>query len=571
MAAFERFADFMLSHLLWTSLQAVVLVAVIVLILRLLPRLPAAARCALWWLVALQVVLGLASSSPIRLPLLASPVAVTVQLEQHVASAGSAAGSGSTVASSVVRGWGQRISWREGLLALWVFALLAQTPALLAERRRLRALLRDARDADPPLQRRCVELARLAGLRRCPRLRVSERVTAPLVAGWWRPLILWPDRQALSAHETSLALAHELAHLKRGDLWLGVVPALARRLLFFHPLVRWAVHEYAAYREAACDAVAVRGQADSAAQGYGALLLRLGVSDPRIAGISAASGTFRNLKLRLTMLRQPADAMLRMRVWILIVAVAMLGALPYRVVAANKAAVVRDNAAADPARGAGELPTQCGVKADDISFCGANFLAYMGAPRDGQGAVLFDKGHVIIAGKHADVVAAKRYYRPGARMLWFRDGNQAYLSRDPALLARADALLAPVSGRYKKAIALNGGLGKLHQHLEMLNERVDRLRQGLDVLHQRQALLDRKGVRADPKERADLQVREAVLIASIQTQQAQINGVQRSLDAQQMALQRWQRMSSGTFAALRTGLGKLADGALASGSTQVVD
>ncbi|HET7223622.1 MAG TPA: ABC transporter permease [Rhodanobacteraceae bacterium] len=40
MAAFERFADLMLSHLLWTSLQAAVLVATIALALRLLPRLP---------------------------------------------------------------------------------------------------------------------------------------------------------------------------------------------------------------------------------------------------------------------------------------------------------------------------------------------------------------------------------------------------------------------------------------------------------------------------------------------------------------------------------------------------
>ncbi|MGH8126378.1 MAG: M56 family metallopeptidase [Rhodanobacteraceae bacterium] len=570
MAAFERFADLMLSHLLWTSLQALVLVAIIALVLRLLPRLPAAARCALWWLVALQVVLGLAWQSPIRLPLLSPPAVVATQVEHAAASADSARDSESTIASPVARSRGQRISWREGLLVLWALVVLAQVPALVAERRRLRVLLRDSRPADSLLQERCVGLAQAAGLRRCPRLRMSGRVTAPLVAGWRRTVILWPDRQALSTDETSLALAHELAHLKRGDLWLGVVPALARCLLFFHPPVRWAVREYAAYREAACDAAAIRGSRDDA-QGYGALLLRLGVSGTRAAGISAASETFRNLKLRLTMLRQPADAMLRARVWLLVVGVAMLGALPYRVVAANRAVAAQAKTGAGHANGAVKPRAQCGVKADDISFCGANFLAYMGAPRDGQGAVLFDKGHVIIAGKHADVVAAKRYYRPGARMLWFRDGNQAYVSRDPALLARADALLVPVSGRYKKAIALNGELGKLEQHLEMLNGRVDRLRQGLDVLHQRQALLGRKGVRADPKARADLQVREAVLIARIQAQQAQINSVQRSLDAQQMALQRWQRMSSGTFATLRTSLGKLAADALARGAARLTD
>lgn len=577
MATLERFADLMLSHLWWTSLQAAVLVAAIALVLRLLPRLPAAARCALWWLVALQVVLGLAWQSPIRLPLLSSPTVVTMQLESHAVSADSGAEGGTAVVSSPTPGWEQRVSWREGLLALWALAVLAQVPALIAERRRLRALLRESRPADPPLQRRCAELARLAGLRRCPRLRASGQVEAPLVAGWWRPLILWPDRQALSADETSLALAHELAHLKRGDLWLGVVPALARYLLFFHPLVRWAVHEYAAYREAACDVAAVGGR-EHDAQGYGALLLRLGVSGARVAGISAGSETFRNLKLRLTMLRQPAASMLRARVWILIVAVAMLGALPYRVVAANGSALAQTKTGAGHAKGAVEPTAQCGgnandtVRADDIPFCGAHFLTYGGSVQSGQGAVLFDKGDVIIAGDHADVVAAKRFYRPGARLLWFRVGDNAYVSRDPALLARADALLAPASGRYEKFTTSSDELYKLDQQLAKLDDRLSRLHLELRVLHDRQALLlDSEGGHPDPKTLASLRTREAAMVAQIRTQQAQIDIVQRSIDSQQTASQRWQRKSSKAFEELRTGLGKLAVDALENGAAQSVD
>jgi hypothetical protein len=40
----------------------------------------------------------------------------------------------------------------------------------------------------------------------------------------------------LTPNESSMALAHELAHLRRGDLWLGWLPAIAQRLFFFHPL-----------------------------------------------------------------------------------------------------------------------------------------------------------------------------------------------------------------------------------------------------------------------------------------------------------------------------------------------
>ena len=76
-----------------------------------------------------------------------------------------------------------------------------------------------------------------------------------------------------------MALAHELAHLRRGDLWLGWVPALAEALLFFHPLVRRAAREYALAREEACDAEALRLTGAEPGD-YGQLLLAFGVARP---------------------------------------------------------------------------------------------------------------------------------------------------------------------------------------------------------------------------------------------------------------------------------------------------
>ena len=45
----------MLERLGWTSLQTVLLVALVYLLCRTLPALSAATRCRLWWLVSLQV------------------------------------------------------------------------------------------------------------------------------------------------------------------------------------------------------------------------------------------------------------------------------------------------------------------------------------------------------------------------------------------------------------------------------------------------------------------------------------------------------------------------------------
>ena len=74
-----------------------------------------------------------------------------------------------------------------------------------------------------------------------------------------------------------MAICHELVHLRRGDLWLGCVPALAERLFFFHPLAHVAAREDPLAREAACDAAVLRAM-DATPQDYGRLLLALGVS-----------------------------------------------------------------------------------------------------------------------------------------------------------------------------------------------------------------------------------------------------------------------------------------------------
>ena len=118
-----------------------------------------------------------------------------------------------------------------------------------------------------------------------------------------------------------MAICHELAHVKRADLWLGCVPALAERLFFFHPLVRLAAREYALSREAACDS-AVMDTLEVAPQDYGRLLLALGVSRPR-TGLTAAGAawSFPNLKRRIAMLQNQSARSTRSRA----LAVAVVG------------------------------------------------------------------------------------------------------------------------------------------------------------------------------------------------------------------------------------------------------
>ena len=183
-------------------------------------------------------------------------------------------------------------SWRTGIALLWLVALLLQALIALRQWRQARRMLHESQALrDASLQALCTRQARQLGLRRCPRLRVSDAIVSPQVTGLWRPTVLLPTGHALSADEAAMAIAHELAHLRRGDLWLAWVPALAQCLFCFHPLVRWAMREYALNRESACDAQVLR-QDHAAPQDYGRLLLRLGVAQPMHAGLAGASPSF---------------------------------------------------------------------------------------------------------------------------------------------------------------------------------------------------------------------------------------------------------------------------------------
>ncbi|MBV8159246.1 MAG: M56 family metallopeptidase, partial [Dyella sp.] len=355
MSALPSLMDTLLIRLGWTSLQAVLLIGAIGLICRQLPRLSAATRSLLWWLVGVQLLLGLVLPTPVALPLLSPPAPAatlavsvvqpavqtfTAPSEHRIGSFGGGSATPIAVDDTIAPAMPQmeanhkdfNLPWQNILLAVWLAGVLLQLLVTGRHWREARAVLRTSNELnDPALLEACRVQAQATGLRQCPALRVSHAIRSPQVSGWWRPVVLLPAEHELTDEETALALAHELAHLRRGDLWLGWVPAIAQRVFFFHPLVAWAMREYAVNREAACDAQVMQ-QHHAAPQDYGRLLLRLGVAHPLHAGLAGASPTFLNLKRRLTMLQGVSQgATSRLRSAMLIIAVACAGVLPYRV------------------------------------------------------------------------------------------------------------------------------------------------------------------------------------------------------------------------------------------------
>ena len=91
-----------------------------------------------------------------------------------------------------------------------------------------------------------------------PVVRQSARVNVPLVAGWWRPVVLVPVGMltGMPPAQVEAVMAHELAHIRRHDVLVGWLQAAAETLLFYHPAVWWVSRQVRIEREHCCDDVA---------------------------------------------------------------------------------------------------------------------------------------------------------------------------------------------------------------------------------------------------------------------------------------------------------------------------
>ncbi len=321
---------------LWGSLFA----AGVGVVCRCLPRLPAAVRAWLWWLACAKLLLDLCVLAPINLPLLPAPapaihtVSVAAAtphalaaptLPQPIPAAASAAAEAEAAAVPAPLA----LRWPLLLFGLWVAGVTASFGFTAYQSFALKRLQRGAFPAPLPDADR-VALARQMGLRQAPRVLTGPHVRTPCVTGWLRPVILLPLNvsETLAPTELRLTLAHEMAHLKRCDLPLAVVPLLARTLFFFHPLAWWASAEWAAAREEACDALALSATHLPPAE-YGRLLLKLAAPTAAPPALGFSPG-FHALRRRLVQLSSARLAPRRAR----LLALALPLLLPWRLSAA---------------------------------------------------------------------------------------------------------------------------------------------------------------------------------------------------------------------------------------------
>ena len=233
----------------------------------------------LWMIPALRLVLP---PLPFADPVAAAP-AVAGDMEILVPVDAVAASPAWTVADALP--W-LFLAWAAGTVAVLVMAMMSHhrfRAAVLAE---------------------AVELEPIGKIR----LVMTDAVDGPVAFGLWRRFVAVPRDffARYIAEERALAIDHELAHHRHGDLWANAAALVLLASQWFNPFAWRAIRAFRFDQEAACDARVLTMADDDGRSArtarYATAIVKAAVG-PRLS-LAAPMAVHDNLQERLTMLTQ---------------------------------------------------------------------------------------------------------------------------------------------------------------------------------------------------------------------------------------------------------------------------
>lgn len=215
-------------------------------------------------------------------------------------------------------------------LCIWLIGALAMLAGFVLQQRRYMR-----------------SLGRLSGID-ARTLRAESSNGCPALVGALRPRVVLPRdfETRYAPRERELVLAHERAHLRRGDAQINALVAALRCLQWFNPLVHFAASRFRFDQELACDA-AVISHFPEARRCYADAMLKTQLVGQVWQELRLPAGCYwpssHPLKERIAMLKQPLPGRARAALGFGF-AIALIGAGSYAAWAAQPAAA---NAAAN--------------------------------------------------------------------------------------------------------------------------------------------------------------------------------------------------------------------------------
>ena len=257
--------EVLFEKLLSMSLPAGWLILAVTLLRLALYRAPRWTRMVLWALVGVRLTVPLSLESPVSLVPQRAVAAPAIRPETaaelpfasggHTAAVSDAPAAGPDLLA--VLSW----IWLVGVVVLLGYALLS--------------VLR--------LRRQVAEAAVLEG-----EVWQCDRIDTPFILGVFRPRIYLPS--ALPPQALGPVLAHERAHLARGDHWWKPLGFLLLAVYWFHPLVWLAYGLFCRDLELACDERVVRKLDETGRKVYSQALLTCSVDRRTLAACPLAFG-----------------------------------------------------------------------------------------------------------------------------------------------------------------------------------------------------------------------------------------------------------------------------------------
>ncbi len=169
------------------------------------------------------------------------------------------------------------------LLAIWLAGVLVMVALLVIQYGAIRRPLSGAEQVEDRVilkvfREACERLgfSKMPGIGTGADLLCADGLSSPILFGLFRPRIVLPGRVLgdLGAEQIRPIMLHELAHLRRRDLWMNWVQVLLQTIYWFHPLVWLANVRLRREREMIVDDL-VLAHMDGKREVYGSSLVRV--------------------------------------------------------------------------------------------------------------------------------------------------------------------------------------------------------------------------------------------------------------------------------------------------------
>lgn len=325
--------------LAWVSLEAAVLIVVILIVQRLFHRkLSPAWCCGLWYFLLIKLALPILPTSPasmfnltrpiaevvrpgptpIEVPKfeLPNPLAVPIGYPTGVASGVDAVNSKQSTKEMLVSAMvsskklSEKTPWWSFLSFVWLLGFTVLGGWYVGASLRFRRILRDAKKInDPPVVGIMQQCAEQFGFQRTPKILETDAVLSPAICGMFHPLVLLPVGmlRGFSHNELRYVFLHELGHIRRHDLTTQWAMCALQALYWFNPAIWFAFRRARADREIATDALALSVSGESEKTQYGEAILKLLQRLARPVGIPGAIGIAEDLNLLKRRIRSIAN------------------------------------------------------------------------------------------------------------------------------------------------------------------------------------------------------------------------------------------------------------------------